>query len=236
MTFKDDLSAKVREYAVTQWGDIPTGYTVPTPESLTLGNTGTRINATVLYADINGSTRMVDALSDTRAAEYYKAYLHCAAKVIKLNDGTVTAYDGDRVMGIYVGKNQAANAVTTALQLNWALMNVINLTFTKIYLENHIPLRHTIGIDCGGLLAAKTGVRVDSDLVWVGPAANYAAKLNSFDGLDPIYPIRITEHVMKVIGRNAFTRNDETSIWDGPYNNLKERGNHYRTECHMALD
>lgn len=237
MTLKDDLIAKIDEYAASQWDDIPNGYVVPTPQSLTFGNTGIRIDATVLYADINGSTDMVDALRDTLAAEYYKAYLHCAAKIIKNTGGDITAYDGDRVMAIYVGNEQCKNAVDSALQLNWALKFLINPIFARVYGKYHRPISHTIGIDCGKLLAAKTGVRVESDLVWVGPAANYASKLNSFKGLDPLYQIRITEFVMTKNSISALTRAlDGKSIWDGPYNDLSKRGKHYRTDCHMAFD
>ena len=36
-----------------------------------------------------------------------------------------------------------------------------------------------VGVDASDLYVAKTGVRGANDLVWVGPAANYAAKLCS---------------------------------------------------------
>jgi len=38
-------------------------------------------------------------------------------------------------------------------------------------------LRQTVGVDTSKLLVARTGVRGANDLVWVGRAANYAAKL-----------------------------------------------------------
>lgn len=237
MTLKDDLTAKVAEYARTSWGDIANGQVVPGPDSLTFGNSGIRIDATVLYADIDGSTSMVDSLPDTVAAEYYKSYLHCAAKIAKSNDGTITAYDGDRIMAIFVGAAQVEEAVKTALELNWALGNIINPTFLIQYgaFGLHRELRHTIGIDKSTILAAKTGVRVDSDIVWVGPAANYAAKLTNLSPIDSTYPIRITEQAMMALGLTTFYRtlNGQT-IWDGPYKTL-DRGRHYRTDCHMVL-
>lgn len=238
MALKDELMAKVLGYARLQWPEIPQGRVVPDPTSpnLTQGNTGIRIDATVLYADIDGSTSMVDVLPDTRSAEYYKAYLECAAKVLKSNDGVITAYDGDRAMAIFMGDLQVQNAVQAALQLNWAVREIINPVFAAQYSVSHIELRHTIGIDKSQILAAKIGVRVDNDVVWVGPAANYAAKLNGFNGLDASYPIRITEQAMQVLGLMAFTRtvNGQT-IWEGPFKDL-QRGRHYRTDCAMAID
>ena len=103
MTFREELDEKVRQFALESWGEVPNGYVVPAPEDLTFGNTGRRLDACVLYADIRGSTKMVDALTDTLAAEYYKAFLHCAAKIVKRNGGDITAYDGDRVMAVFLG-------------------------------------------------------------------------------------------------------------------------------------
>lgn len=51
-------------------GAIPDGYVVLSADSLMFGNTGLRIDATVLHADIRGSTGVVDEIGDTQAAEY----------------------------------------------------------------------------------------------------------------------------------------------------------------------
>src|SRR3989442_15663766 len=43
-------------------------------------------------------------------------------------------------------------------------------------------LKHVIGVDTSELFIARVGGRNDNDLVWVGRAANYAAKLCSMNG------------------------------------------------------
>lgn len=126
MALVDELTARTHEFASNSWGEIPNGYVVPSADALTFGNTGIRIDATVLYADICGSTTMVDALHDTRAAEYYKAFLHCFAKIVKAEDGTITAYDGDRLMAIFVGGDQAVEAIRAALKISTAVSDIIN--------------------------------------------------------------------------------------------------------------
>jgi class 3 adenylate cyclase len=222
----EDLTAKVQELATTAWGNIPNARVLPTADDLTFGNSGERLEVTILYADIHRSTQMVDELADTLAAEYYKAFLHCAAKVIKANDGQIQAYDGDRVMAVFVGESQADNAVKAAMQIYHAVLHVINPAFAAAYPIDHREIKHTVGIDTGTVLVAKTGVRVDSDLVWVGPAANYAAKLNSFDGLDAVYPTRITTRVFaKLTNQCLYNGND--LMWQGAYTNLKH--SHYRS-------
>lgn len=234
MTINDDLIAKVRELSQEIWGDIPDGHVVPVPEDLTFGNTGRRLTACILYADICSSTAMVNSLTDTHAAEYYKAYLHCAAKIIKQKDGVITAYDGDRVMAVFLGASKEDRAVGAALELSYAVDAIINTEFFAIYTTAHRQLRHTVGIDVGKVLISKTGVRVDSDLVWVGSAANYAAKLNSFDGLDSDYQIRVTEDVYSKLSRACLVGITGESIWEGPYINFDPR-RHYRTKFRREL-
>jgi class 3 adenylate cyclase len=233
MTIRQDLSTKVTEFAHEKWAEIPNAYVIPNTDDLTFGNSGERLNVTVLYADIHSSTPMVDALSDWLAAEYYKAFLHCASQIIKRNDGVIQAYDGDRVMAIYTGTEQADQAVLTALELNDAVLNIINPIFQNFYREDHRLLKHTVGIDTGQLLATKVGVRAVGELAWIGRAANYAAKLNSFEGLDANYQTRITTNTFTMLS-SALKITAGASIWEGPYKNFELR-RHYRTNYRKEL-
>lgn len=214
MPLKDELVGRVTELAGKQW-TITDGRVVPNTDTgaLTFYNSGIRIDACVLYADIHKSTAMVDSLPDTRAAELYKSFLYCAAKIVRSNNGEITAYDGDRIMAIYVGADQADRAIKTAFELYWSVVNVINPAFVNAY-SALMPytLKHTVGIDKSVLLAAKTGARNDSDIVWVGPAANHASKLNSFDGLDITYPTRISEAVWNAASLGSRFNNGE-AMW-----------------------
>lgn len=198
MGLKDDLSDRVDRYVKGAWS-ITDGRVVPTAESLTFDNTGILIEACVLYADIHKSTAMVSTFSRERSAEYYKSFLYCAAKIIKRNSGTIVAYDGDRVMAIYMGTEKCDRAISTAFELSWVVGNIIRPKFNTFY-STQYDFRHTVGIDTGKLLASKTGVRIDSDIVWVGNAANIASKLNSFPGLNKDYPTRITPAVWTEAG------------------------------------
>lgn len=234
MAIKDELTEKVGNFATDQWGNIPNAYVLPTVDDLTFGNSGEHLDVTVLYADISGSTSMVDELSDTIAAEYYKAFLHCASQIIKRNNGEIQAYDGDRVMALYVGASQSDDAVGTALELNYAVTEIINPTFQRVYRDAHRKLQFTVGVDSGRVLAIKVGVRAVGELAWIGGAANYAAKLNSFEGLDHDYPIRITKQTYDKLTKDSLFGSDGSMMWAGPYNNLKAR-DHYRTKFYRVL-
>src|SRR5712691_2178047 len=97
MTLKTDMESEVKEIFKSTWTERE-GEVVPEPEDLSLGNDAVKLKATVLYADMSDSTDLVDDHKHPFAAEVYKTYLRCAARIIKDEKGTITAYDGDRIM------------------------------------------------------------------------------------------------------------------------------------------
>lgn len=65
------------------------------------------------------------------------------------------------------------------MKMHWAMLNIIRPSLKKHYPDDTYVPKHVVGIDTSDLFIARTGVRGANDLVWVGRAANYAAKLAS---------------------------------------------------------
>lgn len=189
MALANDLNASVGQLLSGPW-EVRNARVVPTPETLGLGNDARRLEATVLYADIADSTGLVDRHPPHFAALVYKVYLHCAGRIIRERGGTITAYDGDRIMAVFTGARMCTDAAQAALQINWARLNVINPALQARFPGEAYTLRHTIGIDTSMLLVALAGLRGAKDLVWVGRAANYAAKLSSLSADTPTWITR----------------------------------------------
>jgi class 3 adenylate cyclase len=173
-----ELQKGVDNILATNWKQRE-GEVVPEAETVRLGNDAVELQATVLYADLIDSTGLVLGYKDWFAAEMYKAYLLCASELIRNNEGVVTAFDGDRVMGVFIGKTKNTAAAKCALQINHMVEKEINPRIRKSYPDTGFAVRQAVGIDTSRLFVAKTGVRGANDLVWVGRAANYAAKLCS---------------------------------------------------------
>ena len=210
MALSDELRTQVTSILRDQWVTTA-GRVVPDPTSVGFGNRAVELeNATVLYADIDGSTVMVDSIDWRVCAEAYKTFLLCAAKIIKAQGGAVTAYDGDRIMGIFVGDRPNSRATTAGLKIYWAVRNIINPAIAAQYTASTFQLRHTVGIDTSTLRAARTGVRGDNDLVWIGRAANYAAKLTS---LPSEFPTWITESVFNKLAADV-KHHEGQSMWE----------------------
>ena len=215
MSLFDDLTTETKKvFAFQDKWEVTSGRVVPTPASVGFDNKATELdNAVVLYADLDGSTQMVDKKMWWFSAEVYKTFLHCAAKIIKTEDGTITAYDGDRVMAIFLGDFNCDRAARCGLKINYAVKNIITPTIQGIW-KDEPKILHTVGIDMSTLRAARTGVRGDNDLVWVGRSANYAAKLTT---LSSDYATRLTKAVYDNLTAALITNTgkaDGKAMWE----------------------
>ena len=131
-----DLQTEVKGIFAKQW-EVSEARVVPEPTSLKLSNDARHFDrATILYADLSGSTSMVNNYSWQVAGEIYKTYLLCAAKIIRSQEGEITGYDGDRIMAIFVGDTQTSNATKYGLKINWAVINIINPGLKAQYANN----------------------------------------------------------------------------------------------------
>ena len=212
MGLKIDLETEVAKIFRGQW-TTRDGRVVPDPEDVGLSNDGVTFSAaTVLYADLSGSTRMVDKKTREFSAEVYKAYLYSAAKIIGSEGGEVTAYDGDRIMAVFLGDSKNTSAARCALKISFAVSHIVNPALKRQYSSTDFQLQQVVGIDTSQLMAARTGARGNNDLVWVGRAANYAAKLTE---LSPEWPTWISGDVYDGLHESVKTGGDpRRSMWE----------------------
>lgn len=209
MSLGEDLKAEVKKIFADAWTKRD-GQKVPEASDLRLGNDGVNLDGTVLYADLSESTALVDSETATFAAEIYKSYLHCAAKIIRSEGGVITAYDGDRIMAVYIGSLKNTKAATTALKINHAVRNIVNPAIKKQYPSKDYYVKQVIGIDTSKLLVARTGVRGANDLVWVGRSANHAAKLTS---VELGYDTYISSDVYSMMANSAKLNDKGVDMW-----------------------
>jgi class 3 adenylate cyclase len=191
MALSSELTDEVGKIFRERWTERD-GTVVPTSKDLGLGNDAVKLEGVVLYADLSESTALVDSNTPTFAAEVYKTSLHCAARIVRAEGGEITAFDGDRIMAVFIGDTKNTSAARAGLKLNYARLQIINPALKEVYSNSTYELKHVVGIDRSSLYVARTGIRGANDLVWVGSAANHAAKLSA---LTSDYPTRITKDV-----------------------------------------
>lgn len=209
MTIAEDIRANARTTFVAKW-TVRDGTTVPEPADLKLSNDAVHFKrATILYADLDGSTDLVEKKKWTFSGEVYKAFLYATSRLIRRHGGTIVSYDGDRAMGIFISDNQSNDAVSCALEINYAIKNIVQAEISKGWTTD-FKIRHVVGIDTSEIYAARTGVRGDNDIVWIGNAANLAAKLTTLAADNPTW---ITRRVYDLLKDNQKLGPNRESIW-----------------------
>jgi adenylate cyclase len=181
MALRDDLDYDVTAILSKEW-NVRKGLVVPFTNDIALGGGAVRLRATMLYADLADSTELAMQYDWRVAAKVFKCFLTCCSRLIRARGGEIRSFDGDRVMGIFIGQFKDTLAAQCALQINYAFTEVIKpkleAKYTRIR-SGPYQLAHGVGVDTGEVIAVRGGVVNHNDLVWVGRAPNVAAKLSA---------------------------------------------------------
>lgn len=210
MATGSDLKTSVEAIFKSKW-TTRKGLVVPEPEDIKHSNEAVELDpATVLYADLSQSTALVNEKKWEFAADIYKSFLLCAATLIRDEGGKITSYDGDRVMGIWIGNKQCDDAVRCALKINYAVQEILTPAMKLGWTTDYKPIQ-VVGVDKSSIRATRTGVRKYNDIVWVGRAANYAAKLTTIKRDERTF---ITKSVYDSLTRDLKISSGGTNMWN----------------------
>jgi class 3 adenylate cyclase len=180
MSLTDQLSQDVDSILGQEW-DVREGQVVPKTEDVALAGGAVKLAVTMLYADLADSTELAMNYDKRVAAKVFKSFLGCSSKIIRAEGGEIRSFDGDRVMGVFIGTTKNTSAARCALKINHAFLNIIKPKLIAKYpnlATGSYKLAHCVGVDTSEVLVIRGGVRNNNDLVWVGRAPNVAAKLS----------------------------------------------------------
>ncbi|MFA0242289.1 MULTISPECIES: adenylate/guanylate cyclase domain-containing protein [Vibrio] len=187
--------------------------------SLTFGNKGLRFEATTLFIDMRGSTKVLNNHNRTTVAKLHKAYFHTIVTIAKSYSGEVRSFNGDGMLVFFQGttKRSLSNAVKAAMKMKWMLASPKSEVKKKM--EKYSTVEFGIGVDDGQILCAKVGIAGanNRDLVWIGNAVNKSVKIG--DQLDG--KIGISSYVynnllddVKYVTEKDFLGNDvQKNMW-----------------------
>lgn len=201
MALLDELKNKISAYATEKY-EIEETTIVPSTDysKLTFGNKGLTSEFAFMFMDIRQSSKLQENYGLKTSAKIYQSFHEINVRVISSNSGSVRAFDGDRIMGVFAGASKNTSAATAALEIQWAVRNILNPTLNT-------SVKCGAGIDYGKTLVTKVGKgrnTENQDLVWVGKACNYASHLaNEADN-------------SIIISTDTFNMlNDSKKVWDG---------------------
>jgi class 3 adenylate cyclase len=178
MSLSDDVDTEIGRVLNATW-DSRDGQVVPRTEDVNLSNGAVKLEAVFLYADLCHSTELARHFEHSVAAKVVRAYLSSMTTLINRIGGEVRSFDGDRVMGVFVGNNRNTTAAKCALQMNYVVTKVLRLKAEAKFpslKEKGFPVQHCVGVASSEVLVVRGGVRGSNDLVFIGTAPNIAAK------------------------------------------------------------
>lgn len=218
MTLEDDL-IKARDDIVATPFNSRDGTGVP--ETVNVGyNDAVKIKATYLYADMVDSSGLREISPPTTVGKVMRLYLDLSVRIIRAQQGHIRSFDGDRVMGIFIGPGKQDRAVKSALQILWACNKLIQPEISSRYKsirEAGWVIKPGSGVATSDALIVRGGVRRSSnDLVSIGLAPNMAAKLS--DIRKSPYRTRIGKGTYAALSQSLkYDVKTGKDMWDGPH-------------------
>jgi class 3 adenylate cyclase len=215
MSIDDEIKSEVTKIRDADWNKR-TGTKVPGPEDITLSNGSVEIDATYLYTDMAHSSRMAKSLDRRVTAKILKSYLAVSSRLVRHFGGRVMSFDGDRVMGAFMGDAKNTSAVRYSFAIAYAVTQLVRPKFEAKYdtVKNAtFSMHHATGIDQGTVFLVRGGVYGSNELISIGRAPNLAAKLS--DIREGEYSTFVTKSVYDKAHKSTKERLDgSTGFWE----------------------
>lgn len=190
------------------------GRVVPSTDDVVLKDGAVKIEAAFLYADLASSARLSKLCPWSTTAKIIRGFLDCSTRLIVKHGGAVRSFDGDRVMGVFIGDSKNSDASICGREIHWAVRKIIDPAARKRFKsisDNGIEIRNGVGIDVGDARAVRSGIRNSNDLIWIGKAASFSAKLS--DVRDPGYHTYISSRTYNKLSKSAKYDADGKNMW-----------------------
>jgi adenylate cyclase len=147
-----------------------------------------RRNATVVFADIRGFTRLSEQMTPERVVEFLNEFLEVMTGAILDHKGMLDKYIGDAVMGVFGvpfhSDDHALRALRSAMDMRDRL-TILNVNLKQKQLPE---LSVGIGLHTGDLLIGAIGSTRRLDYTVIGDTVNVASRI---EGMTRNYPVEI---------------------------------------------
>jgi adenylate cyclase len=94
-----------------------------------------KVRGAFLYADLTDSTSLA-LKAKSLAAKVFQAFLSTMTRIIIAENGQIRSFDGDRVMGVFIGDRANDAAARCALKMQWAFVHWSSQSFWQPILRS----------------------------------------------------------------------------------------------------
>ncbi len=196
-----DSETMILETQKRVWGALKKGYeysgVVDESDQFLRKNVFSKLDMTVLYVDLVGSTTMTLEMPAEKIAIIVSSFSQEMATVIRQHHGYVLKFVGDAVIGYFVSEESGLVAVDNAVNCAKSMLKVIDKGINPILNQYDYPeLMVKIGMDFGENIIVRYGAdEKNAHVDILGPAMNIAAKIQN---------MAKPNHIL--IGEDVFTR------------------------------
>ena len=132
--------------------------------------------ATILFCDIEGFTRLTETLGPVKIVDVLNAYFSAMVDILERRGGVVTQFQGDAILATFnvpiTDPGHAANALAAACEM-------LDEVSTTRY--DDVALNVRIGINSGEVVAGAIGAKGRLNYTVHGDAVNLAARLEALN-------------------------------------------------------
>lgn len=158
---------------------------------------GERINVSVLYADIRGSTSLAERTDPELLVEYINDYLGTMSTVILQHQGTLDKFVGDEVMAVFNAPFSMQDHALRSVQTALAMQEAYAVVMREWEGRGIPPSPIGIGIATGECISGEMGSQLRTDYTVIGRAANLGARLCSAAAGDEVLISQATYDMVK---------------------------------------
>lgn len=136
-------------------------------------------NVAVLFADIVGFTGLSEHMAPDRVVRLLKSLHERGSGVVFAHGGSLDKYLGDGFLATFGGIRSQPDAAARAVRCALELQNEVARWNAKRAARGHVPLRLSVGVHYGPVVAANVGSAQRLEFTVVGDTVNIASRLET---------------------------------------------------------
>lgn len=136
-------------------------------------------NVAVLFADIVGFTGLSEHMAPDRVVRLLKSLHERGSGVVFAHGGSLDKYLGDGFLATFGGIRSQPDAAARAVRCALALQTEVERWNAKRRARGHAPLRLSVGVHYGPVVAANVGSAQRLEFTVVGDTVNIASRLET---------------------------------------------------------
>jgi len=138
---------------------------------------GRRVEATVLFADIVGFTRMAEDMMPEEVGMLLNQYFSHIARACEWNHGLVDKYIGDCAMLVFGTPEPDQDHCFHGIRCALTVKHLVALENARREKAGQVPVLFRFGLNSGNMLAGNMGANERMEYTVVGDSVNLASRL-----------------------------------------------------------